>query len=262
MMSRSRYTHSHNRLQRLLHRWHRRIGVAAALLVLLLAGTGIALSHAVALRLNERMLDAPWLLALYRSEPVSPPRAMSSTAGWLVWIDSHLYLDGTPIADNFSEPLGAAETRDIIVIANPEQLLLLTMTGELMERLEHSSLPGSIDAIGTDAQGAITVRSEDHVLTSADLLQWQPVESNDIRWADIEPEPPRAVLATALSAFRGNGVSASRVIADLHSGRFLGPVGPWLMDASAIALILLAGSGLWMWWKQRARHRLRLSRHR
>jgi uncharacterized iron-regulated membrane protein len=262
MMSRARYTHGRNRLQRLLHRWHRRIGVAAALLVLLLAGTGIALSHAVALRLNERMLDAPWLLALYRSEPVSPPRAMPSTAGWLVWIDNHLYLEGTPVADHLAAPIGTAESGDMIVIANHEQLLLLTMTGELLERLDRSSLPDSIDAIGTDAQGRIAVRSEGRVLISADLLQWQPVASNDIRWADIEPEPPRAVLATALSAFRGNGVSASRVIADLHSGRFLGPVGPWLMDASAIALILLAGSGLWMWWKQRPRYRHHRSHHR
>lgn len=260
MMSRSHYQRGRNRLLRVLHQWHRRIGVAAALLVLLLAFTGIALSHAVGLRLNERMLDASWLLALYRSEPVSAPRAMHSTAGWLVWIDNHLYLNGKPVADHLAAPLGVAENGDIIVIASHEQLLLLTVHGELLERLDRSSLPGPIDAIGTDRQNRITVRSEGRALTSADLLQWQPARADTVRWARIDTAPPQASLTMALAAFRGKGVSAARVIADLHSGRFLGPVGPWLMDAGAIALILLAGSGLWMWWKQRPRHRP--SRHR
>lgn len=262
MMGRAHDTQRRNRLQRFLHRWHRRVGVVAALLVLLLASTGIALSHAVALRLNERMLDAPWLLALYRSEPMAPPRAMHSTAGWLIWIDRHLYLDGRPIADNFAEPLGAAATRDTLAVASGEQLLLLTVSGELLERLDRSALPGPIEAIGNDAQGRIAVRSENRVLISADLLQWRLTTASTIRWASAETEPPQARLEQALHAFRGKGVPASRVVADLHSGRFLGAIGPWLMDASAIALMLLAGSGLWMWWQQHARLRHRSSRHR
>ena len=150
---------------------HRRIGVAVALLALLLASTGIALSHAVALRLNERMFDASWLLALYRIEPVSPPRAMHSAAGWLIWIDNHLYLDGKPVADDLATPLGAAENGDVIAIANNDAVLLLTLNGQLLERLDRSSLPGPIDAIGNDALGAIAVRSEGRVLISAELLR-------------------------------------------------------------------------------------------
>lgn len=255
MTSRSHPKHTRNQLQRLLHRWHRRIGVVVALLVLLLASTGIALSHAVELRLNERMFDASWLLALYRIEPVSPPRAMHSAAGWLIWIDNHLYLDGKPVVDDLAMPLGAAGNGDVIAIANNDTVLLLTLNGQLLERLDRSSLPGPIDAIGNDGQGAIAVRSEGRVLSSADLLQWQPAGTGTIRWAGVDAVAPPATLAKALAAFRGGGVSASRVIADLHSGRFLGRIGPWLMDASAIAMILLAGSGLWMWWKQRPRHR-------
>ncbi len=255
MMRRSHDKPGRNPLQRALHRWHRRIGVAAALLVLLLASTGIVLSHAVGLRLNERTLDAPWLLALYRIEPVSPPRAMHSAAGWLIWIDNHLYLDGASLADHFAEPIGAATSSDLIAVANHDTLLLLTLNGQLLERLDRSSLPGPIEAIGNDARGAITVRSEGRVLTSTDLLQWQPAATDAIRWAGVDAVAPPATLDKALVAFRGNGVPASRVIADLHSGRFLGRVGPWLMDASAIALIVLAGSGLWMWSKQRPRRR-------
>ena len=261
MMSRSPHKHGGNHLQRLLHRWHRRIGVAAALLVLLLASTGIMLSHAVGLRLHERAFDAPWLLALYHIEPVLSPRAMASPAGWLIWIDSHLYLDGVPVADDFAEPIGAVANDSLIAIANHEQLLLLTLSGELLERIGRSSLPGPITTIGNDAHGVIAIRSEDRLLASADLLQWQPATSSAIRWANAGTAPPQASLNKAMAAFRGKGVSASRVIGDLHSGRFLGRFGPWLMDASAIALIVLACSGLWMWWKQRPRRHHRASRH-
>lgn len=261
-MNRSRHSPKQDPLQRLLHRWHRRIGVVAALLVLLLASTGIALSHANGLRLHERMFDVPWLLALYRMAPQSPPRALPSAAGWLIWIDRHLYLEGKTIAEQLDPPLGAAQNRDSIAVAAPEQMLLLTLNGELLERLDSSPLPGPIEAIGNDALGRIALRSQGQVYHSEDLLDWQPGSANPIRWASAADAPPPASLNAALGAFRGNGVSALRVISDLHSGRFLGTIGPWLMDASAVALMVLAGSGLWMWWQQRARYRRRHPPHR
>lgn len=50
--------------------------------------------------------------------------------------------------------------------------------------------------------------------------------------------------------FRGRILPWERVILDLHSGRIFGPWGPWLMDAAAILLLFLAGSGVSIWWKR------------
>lgn len=45
----------------------------------------------------------------------------------------------------------------------------------------------------------------------------------------------------------GRWISAERIVLDVHSGRILGPAGPYLMDGAAIALLLLAASGIWGW---------------
>lgn len=260
-MSRAHHRLQRNTWQRRWHRWHRRIGIVASMFVMLLASTGIMLSHAADLRLHERMFDAPWLALLYRLDPVTTPRAAVTTAGNLVWIDGHLYLNGSVITDEFSELIGVSETSEMIAAASSDSLLLLTRDGALLERLDSASLPGPLDAIGLDTRGQIAVRTQGEVLISSDLLSWNPDVGVEIRWHSADQKPNTAVLAPALAAFRGKGISAARLIADLHSGRFLGRIGPWLMDASAIALLLLAGSGLWMWLRQRTHHNRRAHDH-
>lgn len=256
-MTRHRPHHLRNRLQRGLQRWHRRLGTIAAAFVLLLAATGLLLAHATTLGLDGRTFDAAWLLHRYGLTPQSPPRALRSAAGDLVWIDGHLYRDGTAVSERFPPLIGLAERTDTIAIAGRDALLLLTCEGALIERLDEASLPGPIRAIGTDASGRMVLRSGGNTFSTEDFLNWSHYEpSLPVRWsqADIDPSPAR--IESALRAYRGPGVSAARLVTDLHTGRFLGPIGPWLMDASAIALILLAGSGFWMW-AHRLRHRRR-----
>lgn len=241
-------------VQRFLYRWHRRIGLLAGLLGLLLAVTGILLSHAQGLGLHERTVAHPWLMWIYGVEPSSPPLAGKTSAGWLVWLDGRLYLDGRPLARGFKTPIGTAAADGMIAVAGAEELLLLTSTGQIVERLGPASLPGRVDAIGTTEDDTAAVRSGGEIFATRDFLAWQKRPHTPVRWAvrwnEVGTEVPRSALAPALAAYRGEGVPLARIVADLHSGRFLGAVGPYLMDATAIALILLAGSGLVMWWKR------------
>ncbi|HEY9053122.1 MAG TPA: PepSY-associated TM helix domain-containing protein, partial [Gammaproteobacteria bacterium] len=49
-------------------------------------------------------------------------------------------------------------------------------------------------------------------------------------------------------SYRGNGLTLERVILDLHSGRlFNASWGIYIMDASAIIMLLLGISGTWVW---------------
>ena len=60
----------HPRLVNWLWRWHRRLGLAAALFVLLLAGSGILLNHTADLGLERRFIDWPLLHRLYGERDV------------------------------------------------------------------------------------------------------------------------------------------------------------------------------------------------
>jgi uncharacterized iron-regulated membrane protein len=53
-------------------------------------------------------------------------------------------------------------------------------------------------------------------------------------------------------SYRGIGLSAERVMLDLHSGRILGRAGVYLVDAAAIVFLLLAVSGTWLWARRQA----------
>jgi hypothetical protein len=55
--------------------------------------------------------------------------------------------------------------------------------------------------------------------------------------------------------YRGRGLSVERVIADLHSGRVIGIVGPFVMDVVAVLLIVLSLSGLLLWLRPRGSQR-------
>lgn len=242
-------------VQRFLYRWHRRIGLTAALLGLLLAVTGILLSHVEDLGLGGKTVSHRWLLRLYGIEPTTPPLAGRTEAGWMVWFDDRLYLDGRPLAHDFKTPLGTAGTGDLISVAGPEDLLLISRDGQIVERLGPASLPGRIDAIGTTAEHTTAVRSGGDIFTTRDFVTWRKSAGREppatvVDWNVFSTEVPQPVLDRALEAYRGEGVPLTRILADLHSGRFFGPLGPYLMDATAIALILLAVSGVVMWWKR------------
>ena len=237
---------------RVFARWHRRIGLAAAILVLLLAVTGILLSHGEAFGLHRVHVTTPWIVRLYDARPSVPPRASRAGAHWVLWIDGRIFLDGVATEGRLDGLVGAVEGPGVIAVAGPEALLLLMPAGALVERIGPEGLPGRIARIGRGADGAIVLATSHGSFATRDGLDFVPLpESSDIRWDDPVTPVPAAALAPALAAFRGDGVPLHRIVADLHSGRVLGAVGPYLMDAAAIALILLAGSGLVLWRRRR-----------
>jgi len=59
------------------------------------------------------------------------------------------------------------------------------------------------------------------------------------------------MIITYQTPYRGKGLPGERVILDIHSGRILGYVGVLLVDFMAILFLLLAMSGIWMWYKYR-----------
>ena len=64
----------------------------------------------------------------------------------------------------------------------------------------------------------------------------------------VSPAPlPAELKATLTERYLGNDVNWERLLLDLHSGRLLGSWGVYVVDASAIILLLLALSGAWVW---------------
>lgn len=245
------------RPRRSLFRWHRTLGALAALFVLVLAGTGLALNHTDALQLDRHHLTSAWLLDWYGVAPPPLQRAYRAGDHWISQWGGRVYFDAQPL-DAQGTLHGAVSVHGIVALGIGSRVLLLTDAGELVEGLGTAEgVPGSIERVGLSGRDRLVLRSAgDDYRADPDLLRFtRTAVAAD--WAQPAPLPD-ALRERIAAGFRGEGLRLERVLLDIHSGRILGRFGPFLMDAAALALVFLGTSGVWMW----ARHALRRRRRR
>ncbi len=254
---------SRAKLLRSLFIWHRYIGLTAALFVVILALTGLALNHTEELGLDSRHVQSGMLLDWYG---VHAPASITSYP-----VDQHILSAvgkqvywNTELVPQVDGPLlGALGYSDLVVAAVEGGLLLFTLEGELIEQLGgNAGVPAGMQAIGLAPAGKLAIRAaHGYYQTDSDFLEWHETDTLDpVAWATAI-DTPAPLQAALVDAYRGSGLSLERVLLDLHSGRILGNWGVYLMDAAAILFLLLAFSGVWLWAKRRASAREHL-RHK
>lgn len=239
--------------RRTIVNFHRWLGGLSAIFLLVVSITGLVLNHSGWLGLDDISIRNPLILKQYGMSAGDDITAIQLAGGaTLAHLGGRLYLNGEALT-TAGPPLGYTENPDFVVVVHSEGFLLLTPSGELIEKIDLGSLPfDEITALGQTP--------EEVTVVVADGQAWQV----DGEWLDYEPYDGdytvRALPAVSLSpdstkqlldGYQGAGVPLYRVILDLHSGRLLGLPGRTLMDLSAVAVIVLVISGL-MGWRKRA----------
>lgn len=239
-------------------RLHRIVGIGAAVFALLLAITGMLLNHTGDLHLSERRLRVNWLLAIYGVKPPQPMAAFVLGSDWVSQWGSAgaeptaVFLNGTRLTgaptDSLIAAFAIASTAEVLALVTKRGVTLLNRAGEQIDEL---AAPGSAPVVAAERAGRILLKTADgrRWLIDDDLLGFEEQTLGEKR----SVEPPAAArhlpapLRSAIERhYRGDGVTLEQVVLDLHSGRLAGRLGPWLADAAALALILLALTGLWM----------------
>ena len=235
-----------SRVRRVLHRWHRWLGLAAAPLVIVLVVTGLILNRSPELGLDRAFAENRWLLAWYGIAPSGPALAYRVGENWLIGFGETLYLNAEPVKSGTGTLVGAVAADGMIVAALPQSLYLFTPEGELIEKLGGPLLPGALEAVALAPGGGVLARSAAAAFASdADVTRWESADGVEVGTWSMPAPPPEALLRAVLLRHRGQGLSWERVLLDLHSGRLLGQAGPYLMDAAAVLLGLLAASGVY-----------------
>ncbi len=235
-------------LRRFFWRWHRRLGLIALLLVVILAVTGVMLNHTDTLKLSHTPLRNTLLLTLYG---VKPPTVTSFKLGdtWYSDTGSHqLYRNGKQSIYCNNTLVGAAQLADLHVIGCSNELLLLTNTGDVVERIGSTyGIPSPITHLG-QCQHTLCINTPNGIYhIDLQQLAWQATNDTAAQWS-TPATAPDALLTTLRNDYLGSDLNWERVILDLHSGRLFGTVGVLAMDAAAVLLVLLGISGLWLWW--------------
>lgn len=232
-----------------LARFHRLTGTVAAAFVAGLALTGIALNHTEELALDARYVSSRWLLAWYGM--TLPERVVSYRVGadWVSQVGERLYFNAREIEGEYPPLVGAVALPTRRVIGVEGRLLVLTAQGELIETLGGAhGVPAGMLALGVRDNKRLVVRAaHGDYLADEELLSWQESgRAIEAKWARPAEAPPR-LRQSLLEAYRGRLLSVERVLRDLHSGRLLGRYGHLVMDLAAAGILLLAASGVWMW---------------
>ena len=250
---------SRSKLRLLLWRWHRRLGLAAALLVLLVSATGILLNHTSHLALMQKPVRSAWLLALYgiSAPAISSYRLETDGAEqsqWLSHLGERLYLDQQELAYCASRLRGTLTLDAYSVAACADELLLFSAAGEVIERIGAVyGVPQPVEGLGFCDGKPCLQTSEHYYLINLEQLTWQPYQPGAVALAEPHPLPP-AIKQSLLDSYYGDAITWERVLLDLHNGNLL-QLGPWLMDLVALSLMVLAGTGVTMWYRGQRRRR-------
>lgn len=231
---------------------HRYIGIVSAFFLILIATTGTAINHLKDVGMNDYVLTWPPLLRWYGlSKGPQDIITFSTDSGAIVsWMNNQLYLGKEPLklGQTIDSPLlGIAEGPDFLAAATLRSIILLTRAGVLIDRLGQENLPEPIRRFGSKDDTFFIDTPNGQFKTTASFLSWTPVPSTSKQVAWSSPRAtPAAVRKQLLDIYHGEGISLQQLLLDLHSGRIM-RIGPWISDLSALAILLLAISGLINW---------------
>ena len=234
-----------------LAQWHRLAGMISAVFMLVLAITGILINHTHQLGLGQRYVNSGALLSWYGMAAPADMESYPVGQGWITHIGDHLYYDKKQIDGHYSKIIGAVALEDGIAIALPDMLVLLDSQGNIVEQWRTlQGLPRDIDAVG-ELNGQLMVRGpQAQYRADKEFTHWQRQQGQKVRWAS-PVAAPEELKAGIQQLYRNQMLSMEQVIRDLHNGRIVGSWGYWLMDGAALVFIVLAVSGVWLWWRRR-----------
>lgn len=230
------------------------MGIMAAGFMLLVAVTGVLLNHTEYFQFDSQYVKSGGVLDWYGIQAPDDLYSYIADERYITLMGEHLYIGELEVRGEYKTLIGAISINDLLIISVDDQIMLMTSSGELIEKLEaKDGVPAGMKRIGVDQSGLPVIAAGIDVYTSKDdFLSWQhwTGDKTGIRWATTAPTD--SYLKKMLQYhYRGEVLPMERVLLDLHSGRFFGRLGPWLIDASAVLLVLLSLTGTWMWVKRR-----------
>ncbi|MGB0956464.1 MAG: PepSY domain-containing protein [Panacagrimonas sp.] len=249
-------------LNLILRQWHKRAGLFAFLFMGWLGLSGVLINQSPSWGYDTVRVDWSWVMALYGLHPEPPVSGYFAGNRWLASTKEQTVLNGKAIAHKIDGPIGMVAgghvERPMLFIATPNEVVLLTLDGVLVDVLGTSMLlpMRAIDRIGwVEINGERLVAIDgSQTYISREGLSWYPLENNaQVAWSTVQDlsEDQRE----SLIPYSRPTVSLEHLLLDAHSGHLFGRFGVYVINAVGLAAILLAVSGVWMMWRTSRRRR-------
>ncbi len=232
-----------------LYNWHRYLGVSVAIFVIFISLTGLVVNHGHDLSLDEQHIQNTFILDLYGIEQPDSIIGYRVGRNWVSHWGDRLFFNSIPFTQTDFHLQGITETSRFIAIATTEEIWLVTIDGEIIEKLTTPSEKlGDIEKIGTRNDNLYVRTTHGTYRADHDIISWRSAVNSNIAWSLPDTLPhslTKAVLA------QDHSITVERFLLDIHSGRILPTLGIILFDLAGIIMTFLAISGLSIWYTRR-----------
>ena len=254
-----------------MRKWHKYLGLATTMLVVLVSVTGILLIHKKELGLNKMSVNIP---GYAKKMPPEAWQLVSVEEGrTLLATKQGVFATG---ADGWRRTLPVAAKRLYVAggevfACTAEGLQLSKDGGESWRNLFPGEEAKALH-LGTDGTIAVTVKGV--YQKSAAGVEWEllaPLPGKGIDVREVLPDGKGVLLAAKEGLYRvsdgkvkpvrlpggdkvSNGVELQKLVTDLHTGAFFGSWFTVVIDLVALSMVFFAISGVWLWyvpWKRR-----------
>jgi len=217
----------------------------------LIALTGLLLNHSDDLGLPQGYLSNELAKHLYGIEAPPVEAAFNAGDAFIASAANSVYFNETPIAADAGMVRGVVSSNNIVVIATDQEFVLTTVAGSLIERMA-IAMAQPPERIGTIDSRIIVESGNAHFELDPGQMMLSPLKSvaENVTWSETMPlnnEQQQRLGAAAT----GQVITWERVLVDLHSGRILPYAGRYLFDLTALCLLYLCMSGVFLWFRRR-----------
>jgi len=234
-----------------LYLWHRYAGLVAALFVIFISVSGIALNHTDELQLKKTYLSSPTLLDVYHVQAPTKTSHFRTAQHRISQADDLLFINSFDALTIDSNLIGAVELNELLFIGLDDRLLLINQHGQLIETISSlDGLPKNINLIGVNHQRLILLAGTTNYWLSDDFSINEAAPEDPINWSKPTPMNQRIEL-TIQHQYRSRIINLETLMLDMHSGRLFGAYGTLVFDLIGIILLFLAATGVIIWFKQR-----------
>lgn len=246
-----------------LRKVHRYLGLLAAIMAIYLSITGILLNHSHDLQLDRSRVHSVRVLSWYGITPPESIAGYKLGQNWVTQFNDQIFFNDKPLAYSDSRITGAINIAGFVLISNADSVWLLTDDGQVVEKLANPvARPGKqirLRRLGSFAGRAVIGTTHGRFMAEQDFSFWKPVKDIQVVWSVPVMAPP---AITRMLVDQTHSITLERLLLDLHSGRIATRGGVILVDLVGIALILLAISGVTIWYiAARRRTRSRTANH-
>jgi hypothetical protein len=222
----------------------------------------MVLNHSEHLRVDQLKVSSEFILKVYGIEA---PEFKGAQVGlhWVTQISDTIYWDGRSLALCEGDLIGVWSHSDseLWAVACSQELVLFTRENELLESIgKNFGLPMPIVALG-QCGGYLCLQSQKKYLVDGreveQNLDTYRVDIESLEWLSSSASAFNPLPLTVLppkdqrryrDLFTGRKLTWERVVLDIHAARFLGALGPWVLDAFVLMFLFLSGSGFYLWY--------------